>query len=121
MGHIKFDNPFKVKKREVLREIPYIMKPTNTLCKHFQQGKKTKTSFKSKEYSTTNPLEISHTDLLGPTRRKGLKGKKYLMLLVDDYTRMTAVFFLGKNQKHSRTSRYTRKWLKMKWIQKSNV
>jgi hypothetical protein len=47
--------------------------------------------FKSKEYSTTRPLEIVHTDLVGTTTTKGLKGEKYFMLLVDDYTRMTAV------------------------------
>jgi hypothetical protein len=35
-----------------------------------------------------------HTDLVGPTTTKGLKGEKYFMLLVDDYTRMTVVFFL---------------------------
>jgi hypothetical protein len=35
-----------------------------------------------------------HTDLVGPTKKKGLKGEKYLMVLVDDYTRMTAVCFL---------------------------
>jgi hypothetical protein len=71
-----------------------ITKPTNTLCKHYQQGKKTKTRFKSKEYSTTRPLEIMHTDLVEPTTTKGLKGEKYFMLLVDDYTRMTADCFL---------------------------
>jgi hypothetical protein len=27
---------------------------------------------------------------------KGLNGEKYFMLLVDDYTRMTAIFFLRK-------------------------
>jgi transposase InsO family protein len=94
MGHIHFDNLVKVSKREEVREMSQIMKPTNTLCKHCQQGKKTKTGFKSKEYSTTRPLEIVHTDLVGPTTTKGLKGEKYFMLLVDDYTRMTAVFFL---------------------------
>jgi hypothetical protein len=70
------------------------MKPTNTLCKHFQQGKKTKTRFKLEEYSTTKPLEIVHVDLVGPTTTKDLKGERYFMLLVDDYTRMTAVCFL---------------------------
>jgi hypothetical protein len=35
-----------------------------------------------------------HTDLVGPTTTKGLKGERYFMLLVDDYTRMTVVFFL---------------------------
>jgi hypothetical protein len=56
MGHIHFDNLFKVSKREAVREIPQFTKPTNTLCKHCQQGKKTKARFKSKEYSTEIPL-----------------------------------------------------------------
>jgi hypothetical protein len=67
------------------------MKPTNTLCKHCQQGKQTKTRFKSKEYSTKRPLEIVHNDLVGPSTTKGLKGEKYFMLLFDDYTIMTVV------------------------------
>jgi transposase InsO family protein len=94
MGHMHFDNLVKVSKREAVREMPHITKPTNTLCKHCQQGKQTKTRFKSKEYLTTKPLEIVHTDLVVPTTTKGLKGERYFMLLVDDYTRMTAVFFL---------------------------
>jgi hypothetical protein len=35
-----------------------------------------------------------HTDLVRPNTTKGLKGVKYCMLLVYDYTRITAVFFL---------------------------
>jgi hypothetical protein len=91
MSHIHFDNLVKVNKRETVIEMLQIMKPTNTLCKHCQQGKQTKTMFKSKEYSTTRPLEIVHTNLVGPTTTKGLKGEKYFMLLIDDCTRMTAV------------------------------
>jgi hypothetical protein len=94
MGHIQFYNLFKVNKREAVREMPQITKPTNSLCKHCQQGKQTKIRFKSKEYSMTTPLEIVHIDLVGTTKTKGLKGEKYFMLLVDDYTRMTAVLFL---------------------------
>jgi hypothetical protein len=44
-------------------------------------------------------LEIVHTDLVGPTTTKGLKGKRYFMLLVDDYTRMTATCFLKNKSK----------------------
>jgi transposase InsO family protein len=50
--------------------------------------------FKSKEYSTTKPLEIVHIDLVGPTKTNGLKCEKYFMLLVDDYTKMNVVCFL---------------------------
>ena len=74
--------------------MPQIKKPTSTLCKHCQQGKQTKTRFKSKENSTTKSLEIVHIDLVGPTKIKGLKCEKYFMLLVDDYKRMIAVCFL---------------------------
>jgi hypothetical protein len=40
-----------------------------------------------------------HTDIVGTTRTKGLKGEQYFMLLLDDYTRMIAVCFLEKNSK----------------------
>jgi hypothetical protein len=70
MGHIHFDNLVKVSKREAVREIPQITKPTNALCKHCQQGKQTKTRFKSKEYSTTRPLEIVHTKLLDQLQQR---------------------------------------------------
>jgi hypothetical protein len=93
-GHMYFDNLVKVNKREAVREMPQITKPTNTLCKHCQQGKQTKTRFKSKEYSTKRPLENVHTYLVGPTTTKGLKGEKQFMLFVDDYTRMIAICFL---------------------------
>jgi hypothetical protein len=75
MGHIKFDNIVKFIIKEEVSEMPQIVKPISTLCNHCQQGKKTKTKFKSNEYSTTRPLEIVHIDLVGPTRTKGLKGE----------------------------------------------
>jgi hypothetical protein len=56
--------------------------------------KENKDHVQIKGYSMTRPLEILHTDLVGPTTTKGLKGEKYFMLLVEDYTRNTAVFFL---------------------------
>jgi hypothetical protein len=51
-------------------------------------------SFKTKEYATSKPLELVHTDLCGPTRTKSLQGESYFMFLIDDYTRMTWVTFL---------------------------
>jgi hypothetical protein len=62
-----------------------------------------------------------HTNLVGPNTTKGLKGERYFMLLVDDYTRMTVVSFSRTSQKLLKTSRSTRKWLKMRWIQESNA
>jgi hypothetical protein len=96
MGHINFDNIVKVIIKKAVGEMPQIVKPKSTLCNHCQQGKKTKTKFKSNEYSTKRPLEIVHIDLVGLTRTKGLKCEKYFMLLVDEYTIMIADCFLRK-------------------------
>jgi hypothetical protein len=48
-----------------------------------------------------NTLQQNHWrlcthDLCGPMRTKGLNGEQYFMLLIDDFTRMTAVCFLKK-------------------------
>jgi hypothetical protein len=49
MGHMNFENIVKINRNEVVKEIPKISKPTNTLCKHCLQRKQTMTKFKSKE------------------------------------------------------------------------
>jgi len=96
MGHMNFDNLVKISRKKAVKEMLKISRPKNTLCEHFLQGKQTRTKFKSKEYSTIKPLDIAHTDLCGPTRMKRLNGEQYFTLSVDDYIRMTGVFFLKK-------------------------
>ena len=39
-------------------------------------------------------LEIVHTDLCGPIEVQSYKEEKYIMLFVDDYSRMMIVMFL---------------------------
>ena len=94
MGHLNFDNLMKVSKKEVVRDFPKIVKPLNSVCKHCQHGKHTESSFKVKGHTTSQPLEIIHIDIYGLTRTKSFQGEYYLILLIDDYTRMTWVTFL---------------------------
>lgn len=94
LGHINFDNLVKVSKLGVVRNLPKITKPLNPICKHCQLGKQTSVRFKAKEHSTSKPLELVHTDLCGPTRNKSFQGEYYFMLLIDDFTRMSWVYFL---------------------------
>jgi hypothetical protein len=93
LGHLIFDNLIKANEKEALRDIPKVIKPSDSICKHCQIGKQARVRFKTKENSTTKPLEIIHTDLRGPTRTKSYYGEQYFMLIVDDYTRLTWVYF----------------------------
>ena len=94
LGHLNFDNLVKISKKEVVIDLPKIVKPLKLVCRHCQHGKQTRVSFKTKEHMTSHPLEIVHTDLCGPTRTKILQGEYYFMLLIDYYTRITWVTFL---------------------------
>lgn len=74
--------------------MPNIIKLTSTLCKECQIGKQTRIRFKTKEYSSTRPLELIHTNLCRPTKRNILQGERYFMLLIDDFSRMKCATFL---------------------------
>ena len=40
---------------------------------------------------TSRPLELLHIDLMGPARVQSFGGKKYILVVVDDFTRYTWV------------------------------
>ena len=94
MGHPKFDNLVKISKKEAVRNLPKIIKPLNYVCRHCLHGKQTKARFNIKEHTTSQPLEIIHSGLCGPTRTKSMQGECYFMFFIDDHTRMTWVAFL---------------------------
>jgi hypothetical protein len=94
LGHIKFDNLVKFSNLGAVRNLPKIIKPSNTMCRHCQLGKQSRIRFKAKEYTTSKPLELVHTNLCGPTRTKSLQGESYFMLFIDDFTRMGWICFL---------------------------
>ena len=92
--HINFDNIVKVSTTFAVRDLPKIMKPTNMICKECVMAKQKRSSFPSKKFTSTEKLEIIHTDLSGPTRTRGFHGERYFMIFVDDFTRMMWVAFL---------------------------
>ena len=49
MGHLNFDNVVKISKKEVVRDLPKIVNPLNSVCKHCQNGKQTRAVLKQKK------------------------------------------------------------------------
>ena len=44
--------------------------------------------------TSSRPLELLHLDLFGPPSYDGLGERRYCLVIVDEYTRYTWVFFL---------------------------
>ena len=68
LGHASFDNLININKIKAVQDIPKLFKPNQGVCGPFQHGKQTRTSHKTKEFSTSKPLEIIRANLCGPTR-----------------------------------------------------
>ncbi|GJT51012.1 retrovirus-related pol polyprotein from transposon TNT 1-94 [Tanacetum coccineum] len=67
----------------------------NHLCSACEQGKSKKASLPPKLVpSTYSKLELRHMDLCGPMRVASINGKKYILVIIDDYSRYTWVYFL---------------------------
>ena len=77
-----------------VKGLPKLKKPNNTMCKQYQLWKMTKSSFKSKTYTSNEVLELVHTDLCGPIEVQNYKGNRHIMLFVEDYSRMMTIMFL---------------------------
>ncbi|GJS63298.1 retrovirus-related pol polyprotein from transposon TNT 1-94 [Tanacetum coccineum] len=79
----------------LVRGLPRLKFEKDHLCSACQLGKSKKFSHKPKSENTN--MEVLHTlhmDLCGPMRVQSIKGKKYILVIVDDYSRFTWVKFL---------------------------
>ncbi|GKE42640.1 retrovirus-related pol polyprotein from transposon TNT 1-94 [Tanacetum coccineum] len=62
---------------------------------HLNFGKSKKSSHKPKAVDTNQEkLSLLHMDLCGPMRVESINGKKYILVIVDDYSQFTWVKFL---------------------------
>ena len=86
---------YEISRKELIKGLPKISFDNDSTCEFCQRGKQTKSSFHSTNVvSTTRPLELLHLDLFGLTRTTTLGGKKYGLVIVDDFSIFTWVIFL---------------------------
>ncbi|GKC61435.1 putative ribonuclease H-like domain-containing protein [Tanacetum coccineum] len=102
LGHINFKNINKLVKDNLVRGLPTKRFENNQTCVACLKGKQHRASCKSKVLNPiTKPLFMLHMDLFGPTFVSSLMHKKYCLVVTDDYSRFTWVFFLTTNDETS--------------------
>ncbi|GJX57468.1 ribonuclease H-like domain-containing protein [Tanacetum coccineum] len=96
LGHINFKNINKLVKDNLVRGLPTKCFENDQTCVACLKGKQHIASCKSKVLNPiTKPLFMLHMDLFGPTFMSSLMHKKYCLVVTDDYSRFTWVFFLA--------------------------
>nr|GEV19038.1 putative ribonuclease H-like domain-containing protein [Tanacetum cinerariifolium] len=102
LGHINFKSMNKLVKGNIVRGLPTKVFENNNTCVACMKGKQHRVSCKTKHVSSVNqPLYRLHMDLFGPTFVKSMNKKSYCLVITDDYSRFTWVFFLATKDKTS--------------------
>ncbi|GJR26921.1 ribonuclease H-like domain-containing protein [Tanacetum coccineum] len=95
LGHVNFKNINKLVKDNLVRDLPLKRFENDQTCVACLKGKQHRASCKTKAFSpSTKPLFMLHMDLFGPTFVSSLMHKKYCLVVTDDFSRFSWVFFL---------------------------
>ncbi|GJX05301.1 retrovirus-related pol polyprotein from transposon TNT 1-94 [Tanacetum coccineum] len=95
LSHLNFGTLNKLAKDGLARGIPRLKFQKDHLCSACALGKSKKSSHQPKAEDTNQEkLYLLHMDLCGPMRVASINGKRYILVIVDDYSRFTWVRFL---------------------------
>ncbi|GJZ59827.1 putative ribonuclease H-like domain-containing protein [Tanacetum coccineum] len=98
LGHVNFKNMNKLVKGNLVRGLPPKLFQNDHTCVACNKGKQHKVSYKAKTVvsSFSEPLQMLHMDLFGPTSVRSISHKFYCLVITDAFSRFSWVFFLAK-------------------------
>ena len=91
-GHLNFDSLSQLQKQGMVKGLP-TFKRENVKCESCIFGKQHRETFPTSSWQANRRLQLVHSDICGPLQTS-LGGCKYFLLFVDDFSRMTWVYFL---------------------------
>ncbi|GJT00224.1 putative ribonuclease H-like domain-containing protein [Tanacetum coccineum] len=102
LGHVNFKTMNKLVKGNLVRGLPSKTFENDHTCVACQKGKQHKASCKTKHVSSiSQPLQMLHMDLFGPTSVRSINHKTYCLVVTDDFSRFSWVFFLATKSETS--------------------
>ncbi|GJV68995.1 putative ribonuclease H-like domain-containing protein [Tanacetum coccineum] len=96
LGHINFKTINKLVRRNLVRGLLSKLFENDHTCVACQKGKQHKASYKTKSVSSIcKSLQLLHMDLFGPVSVRSINRKSYCLVITDDFSRFSWVFFLA--------------------------
>ncbi|GJV26072.1 retrovirus-related pol polyprotein from transposon TNT 1-94 [Tanacetum coccineum] len=90
LSHLNFDTINLLSKNDIMNGLLELKFVKDQLCSSWEMGKANRSSFKTKTVpSFKRRLHSLHMDLCGLMRVESINGKKYILVIVDDYSRYT--------------------------------
>nr|GEU87534.1 hypothetical protein [Tanacetum cinerariifolium] len=95
LSHLNFDTINDLAKNDLVSSLPKFKYAKEHLCPSCEQGKSKRSSYPPKPVlNSKQRLHLLHMDLCSLMRVASINGKRYVLVIVDDYSRYTWVHFL---------------------------
>nr|GEU76605.1 retrovirus-related Pol polyprotein from transposon TNT 1-94 [Tanacetum cinerariifolium] len=95
LSHLNFDTINDIARNDLVSGLPKFEYHKEHLCLSCEQGKSKRASHPPKPVpNSRQKLHLLHMDLCGPMRIASINVKRYVLVIVDDYSRYTWVHFL---------------------------
>nr|GEX71102.1 retrovirus-related Pol polyprotein from transposon TNT 1-94 [Tanacetum cinerariifolium] len=95
LSHLNFNTINLLSKNDIVVGLPKLKSVKDHICSSCKLGKAKRKSFQTKiTPSSIRRLQLLHIDLCGPMRVASINGKRYVLVIVDDYSRYTWTHFL---------------------------
>ncbi|GKD51006.1 retrovirus-related pol polyprotein from transposon TNT 1-94 [Tanacetum coccineum] len=97
LSHLNFKNINKLAKQNKVLGLPSLVYLKDKPCTTCEKRKHHRASFKTKQnFSIRKCLHLLHMDLFGPISPVSINHEKYTLVIIDEYSRYTWVYFLRK-------------------------
>nr|GEW04147.1 hypothetical protein [Tanacetum cinerariifolium] len=103
LSHMNFDTINLQSKNDIVIGLPKLKFVKDHLCSSYELGKAKQKSFQTKTtLSSKRRLQLLHIELCGPMRVASINGKKFVLVIVDDYYKYTWTHFLRSKDETSK-------------------
>nr|GEZ24145.1 putative ribonuclease H-like domain-containing protein [Tanacetum cinerariifolium] len=97
LSHLNFSTINNLVKNNLVQGLPKMKFKKDHLCSACKQRKIHHKHHKSKtDFASNKPLYFLHMDLYGPMHVQSINGKRYVLVVVDDYSRKTLAKFFDE-------------------------
>ncbi|GJW67160.1 retrovirus-related pol polyprotein from transposon TNT 1-94 [Tanacetum coccineum] len=97
LAHLNFKTINKLAKHNIVIGLPSLVYSKDKPCSSCKKGKHHRASFKTEHTSSIKKcLYLLHIDLFRPVTPRFINHEKYTLVIVDEYSRYTWVYFLKK-------------------------
>nr|GEX26966.1 retrovirus-related Pol polyprotein from transposon TNT 1-94 [Tanacetum cinerariifolium] len=101
LAHLNFKTINQLATQNLVIGLPSLVYSKNKPCLSYEKVKHHRASFKTKQTSSIKKcLHLLHMDLFGPVTPRSINHEKYTLVIVDEYSRYTWVYFL-KRKSHA--------------------